>query len=60
MVVRLMTFEKLIAESEIILPKHYLDTVFRTNIQSRLWSWAMAATESKQSQASLSNVLGYR
>ncbi|WP_218954774.1 phage minor head protein, partial [Acinetobacter sp. YH12025] len=27
-------FQKLIAESEIILPKHYLDTVFRTNIQS--------------------------
>lgn len=27
-------FQKLIAESEIILPKHYLDNVFRTNIQS--------------------------
>ncbi len=27
-------FQKLIEESEIILPKHYLDTVFRTNIQS--------------------------
>ena len=27
-------FQKLIAESEIVLPKHYLDTVFRTNIQS--------------------------
>ena len=27
-------FQKLIAESEIILPKHYLDNVFRTNIQN--------------------------
>ena len=27
-------FQKLIEESEIILPKHYLDNVFRTNIQS--------------------------
>lgn len=27
-------FQKLVAESEIILPKHYLDNVFRTNIQS--------------------------
>lgn len=27
-------FQKLIAESGIILPKHYLDNVFRTNIQS--------------------------
>jgi len=27
-------FQKLIAESEIVLPKHYLDNVFRTNIQS--------------------------
>ena len=27
-------FRKLVAESEIILPKHYLDNVFRTNIQS--------------------------
>lgn len=27
-------FQKLIDESEIILPKHYLDNVFRTNIQS--------------------------
>lgn len=27
-------FQKIIAESEIILPKHYLDNVFRTNIQS--------------------------
>ncbi|OUY10565.1 phage head morphogenesis protein [Acinetobacter indicus] len=27
-------FQKLIKESEIILPKHYLDNVFRTNIQS--------------------------
>lgn len=27
-------FQKLIAESEIVLPKHYLDNVFRTNIQN--------------------------
>lgn len=27
-------FQKLLAESEIVLPKHYLDNVFRTNIQS--------------------------
>ncbi|QYA56393.1 minor capsid protein [Acinetobacter johnsonii] len=27
-------FQKLVAESEIVLPKHYLDNVFRTNIQS--------------------------
>ncbi|RKG37500.1 MULTISPECIES: phage minor head protein [Acinetobacter] len=27
-------FRELVAESEIILPKHYLDNVFRTNIQS--------------------------
>lgn len=27
-------FQKLIKESDIILPKHYLDNVFRTNIQS--------------------------
>lgn len=27
-------FQKLIEESKIILPKHYLDNVFRTNIQS--------------------------
>ena len=27
-------FQKLIEESEILLPKHYLDNVFRTNIQS--------------------------
>ncbi|KAB0650745.1 phage head morphogenesis protein [Acinetobacter bohemicus] len=27
-------FQDLIAESEIILPKHYLDNVFRTNIQN--------------------------
>lgn len=27
-------FQKLIEESEIILPKHYLDNVFRTNIQN--------------------------
>lgn len=27
-------FQKLIKESEIVLPKHYLDNVFRTNIQS--------------------------
>ncbi|OTG79400.1 phage minor head protein [Acinetobacter sp. ANC 4648] len=27
-------FQKLIADSEIILPKHYLDNVFRTNIQN--------------------------
>lgn len=27
-------FQKLISESEIILPKHYLDNVFRTNIQN--------------------------
>ena len=27
-------FQKLVAESDIILPKHYLDNVFRTNIQS--------------------------
>jgi SPP1 gp7 family putative phage head morphogenesis protein len=27
-------FQKLVAESGIILPKHYLDNVFRTNIQS--------------------------
>ena len=27
-------FQNLIAESEIILPKHYLDNVFRTNIQN--------------------------
>lgn len=27
-------FQKLIEESEIILPKHYLENVFRTNIQS--------------------------
>ncbi|MCW8041163.1 phage head morphogenesis protein [Acinetobacter entericus] len=27
-------FQKLVAESEIMLPKHYLDNVFRTNIQS--------------------------
>lgn len=27
-------FQKLIDESEIILPKHYLDNVFRTNIQN--------------------------
>jgi SPP1 gp7 family putative phage head morphogenesis protein len=27
-------FQKLIAELEIILPKHYLDNVFRTNIQN--------------------------
>ena len=27
-------FQKLVAESKIILPKHYLDNVFRTNIQS--------------------------
>ena len=31
---RFNDFQKLIAESEIILPKHYLDNVFRTNIQS--------------------------
>ena len=27
-------FQKLVADSEIVLPKHYLDNVFRTNIQS--------------------------
>ena len=27
-------FQKLVAESEIVLPKHYLDNVFRTNIHS--------------------------
>ena len=27
-------FQKLVDESEIVLPKHYLDNVFRTNIQS--------------------------
>ncbi|NNH86241.1 phage minor head protein [Acinetobacter terrae] len=27
-------FQKLIEESEIVLPKHYLDNVFRTNIQN--------------------------
>ena len=27
-------FQKLVAESEIVLPKHYLDNVFRTNIQN--------------------------
>ena len=27
-------FQKLVAESEIVLPKHYLDNVFRTNTQS--------------------------